>query len=189
MITGDKAETAVAIGRMCGLLKQDHELELLLKLSGSSLRQRLDDLVLFVEKTNHEEMTTNSQTTISSSLTQILKKTFANRDSQQSLSKEQQQQQDQQQQQQNNTEIRGSDIGRDSMISKTESLLKKERSKKEIERLTEHTNTMSNFLPSNFEDDNKSNTASFRSAVVSISYSSFISLIFLFIFIFLFLCF
>lgn len=160
MITGDKAETAVAIGRMCGLLKQDHELELLLKLNGSALKQRLDDLVLFVEKSNNEELLANSQVTMSSSLTQILKNTFSQRGSKQNLHNSNNINQ--------NGEIRTSDIIRDSMIDKTESLLKKERSQKEIETRSEQASPISNFLPSNYEDDSKSNTASLRSVVVSI---------------------
>ncbi len=35
---------------MCGLLQRDHELELLLKLSGSALRQKLEDLVLYLDR-------------------------------------------------------------------------------------------------------------------------------------------
>lgn len=50
MITGDKPETAVAIGRMCGLLRPQHELEMLVKVSGGEvLRKRLADLLNFFE--------------------------------------------------------------------------------------------------------------------------------------------
>lgn len=54
MITGDKPETAVAIGRMCGLLRPQHELEMLVKGPGTSepesLHLRLAGLLLFFEK-------------------------------------------------------------------------------------------------------------------------------------------
>jgi hypothetical protein len=79
MITGDKAETAVAIGRMCGLLKPDHELELLLKLTGDSLRQKLDDLAHFFSRTQSQAVTaaTASPLSTSSSMAQVLMRTFS----------------------------------------------------------------------------------------------------------------
>jgi magnesium-transporting ATPase (P-type) len=51
MITGDKPETAVAIGRMCGLLRPQHELEMMVKVTkGETLRLRLAELLQFFEK-------------------------------------------------------------------------------------------------------------------------------------------
>ena len=51
MITGDKPETAVAIGRMCGLIRPHHELEMLVNITkGETLRSRLADLIHFFEK-------------------------------------------------------------------------------------------------------------------------------------------
>ena len=38
------------VGRMCGLLRLEHELELLLKITGSGLRQKLDDLVVYLDR-------------------------------------------------------------------------------------------------------------------------------------------
>jgi hypothetical protein len=88
MITGDKAETAVAIGRMCGLLKPDHELELLLKFTGPSLKQRLDDLVHFFDQMGPEASGAPARTaaaapsrestrTMSTTISQVLMKAFA----------------------------------------------------------------------------------------------------------------
>lgn len=51
MITGDKPETAVAIGRMCGLILPHHELEMMVKVAkGEILRLRLAELLHFFEK-------------------------------------------------------------------------------------------------------------------------------------------
>jgi magnesium-transporting ATPase (P-type) len=50
MITGDKPETAVAIGRMCGLVGPQHELEMLVKARGESLRFRLAEILHFFER-------------------------------------------------------------------------------------------------------------------------------------------
>ena len=162
MITGDKAETAVAIGRMCGLLKQDHELELLLKLSGIALKQRLDDLVRFVDKSKNDERS-NSRVSFSPSLTQILRNTFGSKPTKQKPSVEIE------------SEGRISDATRDSMIGKTENLLKKGKNKGEGEFPIDHSSPPANqFLPSNYDEDSKSNTASFRSATVSIVLRSLI---------------
>lgn len=47
MITGDKAETAMAIGRVCGFLKEGCQVEKLLGMYGEALRQRMLDLYAF----------------------------------------------------------------------------------------------------------------------------------------------
>jgi magnesium-transporting ATPase (P-type) len=44
MITGDKAETAIAISQQCDLLSEDHYMERLVGLNGEPLRQRIFDL-------------------------------------------------------------------------------------------------------------------------------------------------
>lgn len=143
MITGDKAETAVAIGRMCGLLKPDHELELLLKLSGQSLRQRLDDLVHFFTKASRDS--TPSQNTISSTITQVLMKTFAPPPKAVVVEKS-----------------KVEEIPRESMIEKTESLIKRERSFRDGEvTLTSSTQ----LWPSQIEEESRSCATSFRSGV------------------------
>lgn len=49
MITGDKAETAVAIGKKCALIQPGrHEIERVLNLSDEALRQRIIDLHIFI---------------------------------------------------------------------------------------------------------------------------------------------
>lgn len=48
MITGDKAETAIAIGKMCSLLGDHHHIERVLRLSGEALRQRIFDLHTYI---------------------------------------------------------------------------------------------------------------------------------------------
>jgi magnesium-transporting ATPase (P-type) len=49
MITGDKAETAVAIGKKCALIQPGkHEIERVVNLSGEVLRQRILDLFVYV---------------------------------------------------------------------------------------------------------------------------------------------
>lgn len=51
MITGDKPETAVAIGRMCGLLRPHHELEMLVNFTkGETLRLRLAEILNFFDQ-------------------------------------------------------------------------------------------------------------------------------------------
>ena len=51
MITGDKPETAIAIGRMCGLLKPQHEIETMVKVTKTdTLRLRLTELSFFFAK-------------------------------------------------------------------------------------------------------------------------------------------
>lgn len=142
MITGDKAETAVAIGRMCGLLKPDHELELLLKLTGDSLRQKLDDLVHFFSRTSFHQRP--SQATVSSSLTQILRRTFSPTPSEPFITPA--------------PEPPGPQ--RDSMTRKTDSLMKREEN-----------SFASQFLPTHLDDDSRSLTASYRSGVL-LSFSS-----------------
>lgn len=146
MITGDKAETAVAIGRMCGLLKPDHELELLLKLSGQSLRQRLDDLVHFFTKTSRDS--TPSQTTISSTITQVLMRTFAPPSSTKV--------------DENKIENKIEEKTRESMIDKTENLLKRERSFRDGEIAS---SPSTQFLPSHIEEESRSCATSYRSGV------------------------
>jgi len=81
MITGDKAETAIAIGQMCGLLRPEHELELLLKNSGDNLGQRLSDLVVYLERISaeHEQKkeTPVPSRSVSSHVSKALKKAMA----------------------------------------------------------------------------------------------------------------
>ncbi|RYH21784.1 hypothetical protein EON65_20115 [archaeon] len=49
MITGDKAETAIAIGKKCALIRPGHNhIERVLNLSEEALRQRIMDLHGFV---------------------------------------------------------------------------------------------------------------------------------------------
>jgi magnesium-transporting ATPase (P-type) len=49
MITGDKAETAVAIGKKCALIQPGkHEIERVLNLSDEALRQRIIDLHTYI---------------------------------------------------------------------------------------------------------------------------------------------
>lgn len=50
MITGDKAETAFAIGKMCSLISPDHTVERVLGLSGPELRQRLGDIQTYLDR-------------------------------------------------------------------------------------------------------------------------------------------
>jgi hypothetical protein len=139
MITGDKAETAVAIGRMCGLLKPDHELELLLKLTGDSLRQKLDDLVHFFSRTSFHQRP--SQATVSSSLTQVLRRTFSPAPSESFITR---------------ASEPSSVPQRDSMTRKTDSLMKREEN-----------SFASQFLPAHLDDDSKSLTASYRSVLTA----------------------
>jgi magnesium-transporting ATPase (P-type) len=49
MITGDKAETAIAISQQCDLLSESHFTEKLLNLSGEALRQRMLDLQTYFD--------------------------------------------------------------------------------------------------------------------------------------------
>ena len=49
MITGDKAETAIAISHQCHLITPQHRVEKVLHLQGEALRQRILDLHGFVE--------------------------------------------------------------------------------------------------------------------------------------------
>ncbi len=49
MITGDKAETAIAIGKKCALIQPGkHEIEKVLNLSDEALRQRIIDLHIYI---------------------------------------------------------------------------------------------------------------------------------------------
>lgn len=51
MITGDKPETAVAIGRMCGLVTPEHDLEMMVNIpKGESLRLHLTEIIHFFDK-------------------------------------------------------------------------------------------------------------------------------------------
>lgn len=61
MITGDKAETAIAIGKKCALIQPGkHEIERILNLSDEALRQRVNDLYKYVRQRNHLEPATPS---------------------------------------------------------------------------------------------------------------------------------
>lgn len=53
MITGDKAETAMAIGKMCNLLTDTQRIEKLVNLSGDHLRQKLQHLQTIVNQPSH----------------------------------------------------------------------------------------------------------------------------------------
>jgi magnesium-transporting ATPase (P-type) len=137
MITGDKAETAVAIGRMCGLLKPEHELELLLKLSGTALSLRLDELQNDASKTFVD---TNSRTTLSTTLTQVLRKTFSTIP--------------------DLNDVRTSENRPESMMEKSYASSKKEKNGES------GSSPSSQFLPSNIDDDARSNVTSQRSGAV-----------------------
>ena len=48
MITGDKPETAMAIGHLSGLLKDEHSIERVVGLTGRALKERIHELNTFI---------------------------------------------------------------------------------------------------------------------------------------------
>ena len=60
MITGDKPETAVAISRMCSLLRREHQVERVVGLLGEPLRRRLADLLGTVQTAREEDKKQNN---------------------------------------------------------------------------------------------------------------------------------
>ena len=145
MITGDKAETAVAIGRMCGLLKPDHELELLLKFTGTALKQRLNDLAHYFREMGTTaggpqscRESTSTPRTISTTISQVLMKAFEPMSSAEASTKTQPQ--------------------RDSVTIKSET-----HTNREAEIASGHSTL---FLPPTLEEDSRSCATSFRSGVI-----------------------
>ncbi len=66
MITGDKAETAVAIGKKCALIKPGkHEIERVINLADEALRQRVLDLYTFVQSRRNGTATVPTTTSTS----------------------------------------------------------------------------------------------------------------------------
>lgn len=148
MITGDKAETAVAIGRMCGLLKPDHELELLLKFTGASLKQRLNDLAHYFNEIGTTAAgkgfppscreSTSAPRTISTTISQVLMKAFEPMSSAEASTRTQ--------------------LQRDSMTIKSDT-----HTNREAEITSGHSTL---FLSPTLEEDSRSCATSLRSGVI-----------------------